>query len=112
MFRTTNATSQTQTGIDVMMEFIATDAIYLRLVELAGTLPGASFGFRPGRRQVDQYFRRAEPKASADLHWDINAATIRARLYDASGNNSTDHRFAGTLPGIEAAVALIARAFA
>lgn len=92
--------------------FRANDPMYLRLVELAGAFPGASFDGRPGARRIVQYFRRTEPKASADLHWDVDAATIRVQLYDAAGNCASQHAFAGTLDGIEAAVALVTAAFA
>ncbi len=94
--------------------FRTSDPMYLRLVELVRShaLPGDTLEGRPGAHRIVQYFRRVDPKASADLHWDIEPATIGVQLYDAAGNRAQEHRFAGTLEGIEAAIAVIAAVFA
>jgi len=94
--------------------FRASDPMYRRLVELVRShaLPGDTLEGRPGAHKIVQYFRRADPKASADLQWDIDSATIRVQRYDAAGSRAQDLVFAGTLEGIEAAIAMIAAVFA
>ncbi len=93
--------------------FRVNDPIYLRLVELvrAHALPGDTLAYRPGAKRIVQYFRRAEPKASADLHWDVEAGTLRVQLYDGSGNRTEERTFEPTLAGMEAAVAAIVAVF-
>jgi hypothetical protein len=92
--------------------FRVSDPLYLRLVELVRVhaLPGDTLAHRPGARKIVQYFRRAEPKASADLYWDIEAATVRVQLYDALGAESEKRSFDATVTGIEAAIAAIVAA--
>jgi len=67
--------------------------------------------YRPGAHRIVQYFRRAEPKASADLDWDVEAGTVRVQLYDSCGNESTKLSFETTVAGIEAAIAAIVAVF-
>ncbi len=94
--------------------FRMTDPMYLRLVKrIRGhAIPGDTLDYRPGARRIVQYFRRVNPHASADLKWDLDAATILVRLYDAKGNHDRDLTFAGTLAGMDAAITEIVRAFA
>jgi len=93
--------------------FRVSDPLYLRLVELvhAHALPGDMLAYRPGARRIVQYFRRAEPKASADLRWEIEAGTVSVQLYDASGTQVETRSFEPTLAGIEAAIATIVAVF-
>jgi len=94
--------------------FHTSDRMYLRLVELVRihALPGQLLGYRPGAHRINEYFRRVEPKASADLHWDIDAETLRVQLYDPAGNRTEERAFEASLAGIEAAVAAIVAVFA
>lgn len=93
--------------------FRRSDPMYLRLVELVHShaLPGDMLAYRPGAKRIVQYFRRAEPKAAADLHWDVEAETLRIQLYDSSENAIENRSYDATLAGIEAAVAAIAEVF-
>jgi hypothetical protein len=88
--------------------------MHLRLVELVHShaLPGDTLAYRPGAKRIVQYFRRAEPKGSADLHWDVDAGTLRIQLYDSCGKATENRSFDATLAGIEAAVAAIVGVFA
>jgi hypothetical protein len=93
--------------------FRATEAMYLRLVELVRVhaLPSSTLGLRPGAHRIIEYFRREDPRASADLHWDLDEATLTVQLYDAAGTRARQEPFPHTIAGIEAAVALIATMF-
>lgn len=93
--------------------FRVSDPMYLRLVELVRShaLPGDMLAYRPGAKRIVQYFRRAEPKASADLHWDVEARTLRIQLYDPSGNATEKRSYDATLAGIEAAVGAVVDVF-
>jgi hypothetical protein len=94
-------------------ELRATDPMYRRLCELvrAHGLPFGDLDARPGDRRLFSYLRRAEPRASADFHWNLDAQTIRVRLYDRTGNHGVDADCAGSIDGIEEAIAMIARHF-
>lgn len=93
--------------------FHTSDPLYLRLLELVRThaLPIDLLAYRPGDRRIGEFFRRASPKASADLHWDVDASTLRVQLYDATGTRTEERTFEPTLAGMEAAVATIVAVF-
>ncbi len=93
--------------------FRATDPMYLRLVELVRLheLPGGTLGRQRGGRRVVEHFRRAAPRASADLRWDLDARAITVQTYDGAGNRDRELSFDHSIEGIEAAVRAIAEIF-
>ena len=93
--------------------FHKTDPMYLQLLELIRLheLPCDSLDWRPGARRIKHYFRRASPRASADLEWDLEAKTIKVQTYDPAGNLTPEHSFDESIQGIEAAIEVIARDF-
>jgi hypothetical protein len=91
----------------------SSDPMYRRLVELVRShhLPCDNFEWQPGGHLIALWFRREQPRASADLEWDIDERTLRVQLYNAGGDRDRAVSFEPSLPGIDAAVALIAQAF-
>lgn len=94
--------------------FRSSDPLYLRLVELVKSqrLPCENLEWQPGGHKLALWFRPIEPRASADLVWDIDQRTLRVQLYTVGGHRDRAVSFEPTLDGIEAAVALIAQTFA
>jgi hypothetical protein len=66
--------------------------------------------YTPAERRVVKFFRRADPRASADLIWDVGAR-IAVRSYGPDGRRGPDTEFPHTVAGIEAAIAAVAAAF-
>lgn len=95
-------------------EFRSTNAMYLRLVELirAHRIPGETLDWQPGGRRIVQHFRRQQPRASADLDWDIEAGTVKLQLYTPTGERDRELSFDHSRAGIEAAVDVVAHVFA
>jgi hypothetical protein len=63
-----------------------------------------------GQDVVQFYFRRKEPRSSADLSWGVLRGPIIVRLYDASGRQrDVDHELSEE--GMARALALVRRAF-
>ena len=57
---------------------MATNPLYIRLAELVRlhAIPGDTLAWQCGDHRIAQHFRRQEPRASADLHWDLDASTF------------------------------------
>ncbi len=99
--------------------FRAEDPLYACMHRLADAhdIPGAdALHVRKvdGRRRVGCWFRRAAPKASADIEWDVPAGedgSIRVQRYDAGGARAEELVFACTVEGMRDAMARIARDF-
>lgn len=93
--------------------FRSTDPMYRRLIDLvrANHLPCENLEWQPGGRRISFWFRRQEPRASADLDWDTEARTLLLQLYSAEGARGDAMAFEHSLAGISAAVARIAQAF-
>jgi hypothetical protein len=62
--------------------------------------------------QVRKWFRRASPKASADLVWQHDAGPIEVQLYDGEGNRTELRTFERSIAGLRQAIELIAAVFA
>lgn len=91
-------------------EFSTTDPMYLALVDgiRAHALPDD--GGIPAERRIVKFFRRAEPRAAADLIWDVGVR-LAVQLYDTDGRRGEQREFPLTVAGIAAAVSAIATAF-
>lgn len=93
--------------------FRSSDPMYRRLVELVKGhhLPCDNLDWQPGGHKLALWFRRLQPRASADLEWDIDERTLRVQLYKVGGERDQAVTFEPTLEGIGAAVALITQTF-
>lgn len=94
-------------------EYVRRRYRFLRDLELVKSrrLPCDNLDWQPGGHKLALWFRRLEPRASADLEWDIDERTLRVQLYEVGGERDQAVMFEPTLDGIEAAVALITRTF-
>jgi len=91
-------------------EFSTSDPMYLALI--AGIREHAlpDDGGIPAERRIVKFFRRAEPRAAADLIWDVDVR-LAVQLYDTDGRRGEQREFPLTVAGIVAAVSTIAAAF-
>lgn len=62
-------------------------------------------------RCVVKYFRRINPKASADLKWGVKSAPIEVTLYDEKGTHTQDLTFPYSVSGMNDAMARIVCVF-
>lgn len=93
--------------------FRSSDPMYQRLVELVKShhLPCDNLDWQPTGHKLALWFRRLEPRVSADFEWDIDERTLRVQLYKVGGERDQAVTFEPTLDGVEAAVALITQTF-
>jgi hypothetical protein len=97
--------------------FQAEDPIYRKAVELVaryalpddGSLGWSAYG---GPRRLTKYFRRREPRASADLIWFVERGPIQVRLYDTEGKLAGELEFEHSEAGMARAIERIRRVFA
>ena len=93
--------------------FTQEEPMYLRMVEAIREhgLPDEP-DLVPADRHVVKWFRRAEPKAAADLRWDTDERLLYVRVYYERGEAAHDISFEHSVEGMSRAIARIAKAFA
>jgi len=93
-------------------QFQSTDPMYQRLVERVRNLfIPCELGWQPAGHRINQFFRRITPRASADLHWDVDARILKLQLYTPAGNRDRDVSFEHSVAGIDACVEVLAAVF-
>jgi hypothetical protein len=93
-------------------QFQSTDPMYQRLVERVRSLfIPCEWGWQPTGHRINQSFRRITPRASADLHWDVDARIVKLQLYTPAGNRDREVSFEHSVAGIDACVEVLAALF-
>jgi len=93
-------------------QFQSTDPMYQRIVERVGSLGiPCEWGWQPSGHRIRQFFRRITPRASADLHWDVDARILKLQLYTPAGDRDREVSFEHSVAGIDACVEVLAAVF-
>jgi hypothetical protein len=90
--------------------FSTADPMYLAMAAAIRAHQLPDDGGVPAERRIVKFFRRAEPRASADLIWDVDAR-VAVRTYGADGRLGPETEFPHSVDGIVAAMDAIAAAF-